>query len=193
MRPRQLLTLVLCVLPLGAQEKSLELDPARTEITFTLGDVLHKVHGVFQLKRGTIRFDPVTGKAGGELIVDATSGDSGSAGRDRRMHKEVLRSARYPEAIFTPDRMEGHLLPEGDSQVEIHGQFKLLGSEHEMTIHAQVRTKGDEATATARFVVPYVKWGMKNPSTFILRVSDHVEVEVRAIGRVRQDVSRLFR
>jgi polyisoprenoid-binding protein YceI len=192
LRPR-LLALILCVVPLGAQEKWLELDPARTEINFTLGDVLHKVHGVFQLKRGTIRFDPVTGKAGGELIVAVASGDSGSAGRDRRMHKEILQSQKYPEAIFTPDRMEGHLAPEGDSQVDIHGQFKLHGAEHEMTIQAQVRMKGDEVTASARFEVPYVKWGMKNPSTFILRVSDQVEVEVRAIGRVRQDVSGLLR
>ena len=187
MRPRQLLALILWVVPLGAQEKSLELDPARTEITFTLGDVLHKVHGAFQLKRGTIRFDQATGKAGGELIVGVASGDSGSAGRDRRMHKDILQSDKYPEAIFTPDRMEGHLLAEGDSQVDIHGQFKLHGSEHEMTIRAQVRMKGDEVTASTRFVVPYVKWGMKNPSTFILRVSDHVEVEVRAIGHVGQD------
>ena len=193
MRLRQLLALILWVVPLGAQERSLELDPARTEITFTLGDVLHKVHGVFQLKRGTIRFDPVTGKAAGELIVDVGSGDSGSAGRDRRMHKEILQSLKFPEASFTPDRMEGRLSAEGDSQVDIHGQFKLHGSEHEMTIQAQVRMKGDEVTVSTQFVVPYVRWGMKNPSTFILRVSDHVEVEVRAIGRVRQDVARLFR
>jgi hypothetical protein len=33
--------------------------------------------------------------------------------------------------------------------------------------------------ATAHFTVPYVKWGMKNPSTFVLRVSDKVQIDVR--------------
>jgi hypothetical protein len=31
--------------------------------------------------------------------------------------------------------------------------------------------------------VPYIKWGMKNPSTFILRVSDKVEITVETAAR----------
>jgi polyisoprenoid-binding protein YceI len=176
--------LLFCAIPLVAADTALELDPARTRIEFTLGDVLHRVHGTFQLKRGTIRFDPATGSASGEAVVDVSSGDSGGGARDRRMHKEILESDRYPEAVFAPDRIEGRLSPDGESQVDIHGQFRIHGASHEMTLHAVVGSKGPEVTATGRFVIPYVKWGMKNPSTFILRVSSQVEVEVRTSGRV---------
>jgi hypothetical protein len=37
--------------------------------------------------------------------------------------------------------------------------------------------------------MPYVKWGMKNPSTLLLRVSDQVEIDVHASGRVARPAS----
>ncbi len=43
--------------------------------------------------------------------------------------------------------------------------------------------KGGEMTASIHFSIPYVKWGMKNPSTFVLRVADHVEIDLSAVGR----------
>ena len=49
-----------------AQAKSHEIDfnfvPAKTTINFTLGDVLHTVHGSFNAKNGVIHFDPATNK-----------------------------------------------------------------------------------------------------------------------------------
>src|ERR1700730_11552276 len=80
----------------AAQEMVLDLDPAQSEVNFTLSDVVHTVHGSFKLKSGTVRFDPTTGKAAGEVIVDVTSGNSGSPSRDSRMHKDILESSRYP-------------------------------------------------------------------------------------------------
>jgi polyisoprenoid-binding protein YceI len=68
------------------------LDPAQMKIDFTLGDALHTVRGAYKLKRGQIRFDPITGKANGAVIVDATSGESGNKSRDKKMHKEDLES-----------------------------------------------------------------------------------------------------
>jgi len=35
----------------------------------------------------------------------------------------------------------------------------------------------------ARFRVPYVEWGMRDVSSFVLRVAKDVEVSVRAEGR----------
>ena len=41
-----------------------------------------------------------------------------------------------------------------------------------------------EITASGKFIVPYVQWGMKNPSTFLLKVNDKVEIDLTAVGRV---------
>src|SRR5579863_1064964 len=118
---RRLLCLLLSGLPLAAAENTIELDPARTSITFTLGDVLHTVHGSFKLKHGSLKFDSTTGVASGEIVVDVASGDSGNGSRDKRMHKEILESARFPDAVFTPDHVTGELMPSGESQLDFHG------------------------------------------------------------------------
>ena len=64
-----------------AQEATLNFVPAWTTVDFTLGDVLHTVHGSFKLKTGQVRFDPATNSISGEIVVDAPSGNSGSTGR----------------------------------------------------------------------------------------------------------------
>jgi polyisoprenoid-binding protein YceI len=161
-------------------------DPARTTVDFTLGDVLHTVHGTFRLKSGVIHFDPGTGKASGSVVVDATSGDSGSHARDGRMHKNILESGRYPEIVFTPDSVNGKLSAEGTAQAQVHGVFRIHGADHEMTLPFEVQTEGGAVTAATRFSVPYVKWGMKNPSTFVLKVNETVDIGIHAVGRLSE-------
>ncbi len=162
----------------------LEFAPAQTTIHFTLGDILHTVAGGFNLKSGTVHFNPATGAINGEILVDATSGNSGNSSRDGKMHKEILESARYPEITFLPDRVEGKVEPRGKSTIQVHGMFGIHGAEHEITIPVQVEMASDHWAATAHFAVPYVQWGMKNPSTFILRVSQTVEIDVHATGPI---------
>jgi polyisoprenoid-binding protein YceI len=175
--------LLLPALLLASVETPLEFAPAQAQVSFTLGDVLHTVHGTFALKRGNLRFDPETGKASGEIVVDATSGQSGSAGRDKRMHANILESERYPEIAFHPDRIEGKVAGDGPSEVKLHGVFSIHGGDHELSVPTHVDAAGGHYTATAHFVVPYVKWGMKNPSTFVLRVSEKVDIEVRLVAQ----------
>jgi polyisoprenoid-binding protein YceI len=158
---------------------SLDLDPAKTDIQYTLHDVLHTVHGMFKLKKGSITFDPDSGRASGEIVVDVTSGASGNDARDGRMHKEILESQRYPEAIYTPDHVDGKLAPQGRSQMDVHGVFKVHGVNHEMTLHIQVEQAGGQYTASTHFVIPYVQWGMKNPSNFLLKVDKTVDMDIK--------------
>ena len=169
----------------SANSTSLDLDPGKTEIQFTLHDVLHTVRGTFQLKRGSIHFDPDSGKASGEIVVDVTSGASGSDARDRRMHKDILQSQRYPEAVFIPDRVDGKLAPQGSSQIDLHGVFKIHGADHELVLHFQVDRAGDQAIASAHFSIPYVEWGMKDPSNFLLKVGKTVEMDIRLTADAR--------
>jgi polyisoprenoid-binding protein YceI len=168
----------------SAQTYVFQLDPHQSQVTFTLGDVLHTVHGTFQAKSGTVRFDTSNGSASGLLVVDATSGDSGSKARDKKMHKEILESSKYPEIAFAPQHVRGQVLPEGKSQVIIDGIMTLHGQAHQTSITAPVEVHEGQAIADLTFVVPYVQWGLKNPSTFILRVNDKVDINVHAVGHL---------
>ena len=156
---------------------SLQLEPERTTIHFTLGSVLHTVHGTFRLKHGAVRLDPASGRLTGEIVVDTQSGESGNGTRDRKMHREVLESDRYPDIIFRPDSVEGAVAAEGKSWVQVHGIFSIHGTDHELTVPAEVEMRSDGWSATVHFAIPYVKWGVKNPSTLFLRVSESVEID----------------
>jgi polyisoprenoid-binding protein YceI len=164
------------------QEVTLDLAPAQTTVDFTLGDVLHTVHGRFKLSAGHIHFVPASNVISGEIVVDATSGNSGSTVRDGKMHKEILESARYPEVTFRPDRVEGQVVALGSSKVQVHGLFGIHGAEHEITVPAQVELAPDHWSLTVHFAVPYVAWGIKDPSTFILRVEKTVDIDLHAQG-----------
>jgi polyisoprenoid-binding protein YceI len=169
-----------------AQEMTVELDPANSRIEFTLAATLHTVHGTFTLKSGTIHFNPSNGAASGLIVVDATSGNSGNSGRDHKMHEEILESQRYPEITFTATKMSGKVELQGDSSVQVEGIFRLHGTDHPLTLALTVQTKGNGLSARTHIVIPYVEWGLKNPSTFLLHVSDKVEVDVTAVGKVQE-------
>lgn len=162
----------------------LQLDPTQTAADFDLADVMHDVHGSFSFKHGTIQFDPATGKIGGEAVFDATSGKTGNSSRDRKMHKDVLESQRYPEIVFRPDHAQGSVPSSGSSIFQVHGVFGIHGAEHEITIPMEVTFAGNTWTAKASFPVPYAKWGMKNPSVLFLRVGDTVNIKLHAGGSV---------
>ncbi|HTW64914.1 MAG TPA: YceI family protein [Bryobacteraceae bacterium] len=165
----------------AASLMSLDLDPAKTEIRFTLHDVLHTVHGTFQLKEGHLGFDPDSGKASGEIVVDVTSGASGSEARDQRMHKNILQSRRFPDATFTPDHVDGKLALDAPSQVDVHGIFHLHGVDHDLTLHFQVERSGSAIIASTHFTIPYVQWGLKDPSNFLLKVDKTVEMDIKTV------------
>jgi len=173
----------------AAQDTEFQLDPAQSSVKFTLGDVLHTVHGTFKVKQGALEIEP-TGKMTGQIIVDATSGDTGSGMRDRKMHKEVLESAKYPDISFRPERVEGNVPNQGKSSVMVQGMFSIHGADREITVPAEVETSGDHWTANVHFTIPYEKWGMKNPSTLFLRVSDSVDIDLMATGSIVKSTAK---
>jgi len=178
----------LAIGPAGwAQEFVVQLDPTQTKIEFTLGSTLHTVEGTFKLKSGAIRYDPSTGKMSGLIVVDATSGESGNGGRDRKMHREILESNKYPEIIFTPTQVKSTFNPKSPSKLEVSGQFSLHGQDHDVTLPIDIQPSGRQLQMATHITIPYIKWGLKNPSTFILRASDKVEIDIHAGGQLADD------
>jgi polyisoprenoid-binding protein YceI len=176
---------LLVMLACAAQAQAVfDLDASQSRATFTLSDVLHTVHGTFNVKSGSIHFDPATGVASGEIVVDATSGDSGNGARDKRMHQNIIESKKFPEIAFVPSLVRGTVNASGESKVEIEGTFTIHGASHPLTTSAVVTASPSRLQTKVHFVVPYVAWGMKNPSTLFLKVSETVDIDLDASGRV---------
>ncbi len=163
---------------------TLELDPSKTQIEFRLPGALHTTHGTFKLEHGFIKPNPATGEAGGSIIIDARSGDSGMGSRDNRMKDNVLEVQKYPEITFMPLHVTGQLGNDGQFQAKLQGVLTLHGSGHQIVMEVTGRLIGDSLVAMSHFSVPYVEWGMEDPSVLLLTVAKQVDIDIATAGHV---------
>jgi len=168
--------------PARAAEQVLRLDAAATRIGFTLDATMHAAKGTLPLREGEIGLDLATGTAHGRLVFDATRADTGHEARDRKMHEEVLESARYPEIVYTVSAAKADFATDGTGTVTLQGILAIHGADHPCTVTGRVRRKGDDVVAEGDLVIPYVAWGMRDPSVFLLRVAKEVVVHFTAVG-----------
>ena len=167
----------------------LHLDPEASSLDFTLDATLHKVDGHLGPASGDIRFDPASEQASGEVVIDLTASDTGIARRDRKMQEQVLKTDRFPHAVFRVSRIDFlGPLQQGGNDLQLHGQLDLAGTAHDVSVLAHADLDGDHVTASAWLDVPYVDWGLHDPSFFVLRVAKVVRVTMTIEGRLEGEM-----
>ncbi|SFS16632.1 YceI-like domain-containing protein [Granulicella pectinivorans] len=165
-----------------AQRQTLAVQPDASAVSFSLGATDHATKGNFHVEKGTVTFDPKTSAMEGLVVVAAGSGKTGNDSRDKKMTKEVLDAAHFAEVTFAPASFQGKIAPAGDSTIQVTGTFTLHGTPHPMTVPMQIHIDGASFKGQTHFVVPYVQWGLKDPSIFILKVAKEVEVDLTLAG-----------
>ena len=166
------------------------LDPSTTSIRWILDTTVHTVHGTFKLKGGAFKIDPATGSVNGEIVVDAASGESGDSARDKRMHSAVLESAQYPTITFRPTHIDGKIDLAAVGSVVVDGILNLHGQDHPMKVTVNLHPQGDGVALATHFTVPFVAWGLKDPSTFVFRTDKQVTLDIEATAMPFRDPSR---
>jgi polyisoprenoid-binding protein YceI len=187
-RPRRLsacaVILGLVTVPLASRAEShFLLDPTQSAVHFALTGS-HDVAGTFHITSGDIAFDRSSGKMSGAVVVSAASGDSGNDSRDKKMKKDQLKISDYPNVTFAPSAFTGELAESGTSQIQVKGTFTLLGQPHEITVPMTVEISGNHCAATGSFDIPYVQWGVKDPSIFMLKVGKDVKIDLHLSGQI---------
>jgi polyisoprenoid-binding protein YceI len=176
------LVVTLAAFSVRAEQHVLALDPQASKVSFTLKATGHEVEGGLALKSGRIAFDPATGAASGEIAIDLKSAQTGNKTRDQKMHDEVLETKKHPLAVFRAERVRGTVPTSGTGQVTLDGTLSLHGSDHKMSLPAKIEVQGGRVKADTQFQIPYVEWGLEDPSVIMLRVAKVVSVRVRAEG-----------
>ncbi|HET9226564.1 MAG TPA: YceI family protein, partial [Thermoanaerobaculia bacterium] len=138
--------------------------------------------GGFALKSGRISFDPATGAASGEIAIDLKSAQTGNASRDKTMQEEVLETQKHPMAVFRAEKVRGTVPESGAGQVTLDGTLSFHGADHKLSLPAKVGVQDGRIKADTQFEIPYVEWGLHDPSIMVLRVAKVVTVKVRAVG-----------
>jgi polyisoprenoid-binding protein YceI len=166
-----------------AQHATFNINPDSSQVAFTLGGSDHGVHGTFHVQSGSIDFDRGAPNMSGTVVVAAGSGTSGNGSRDHKMTTEVLDAAHFAEVSFVPRSYEGTIAASGDSTIQVTGAFTLHGTPHELTVPVQIHIEGANLTAKTHFTVPYVQWGLKDPSMFMMKVAKEVGIDLTLVGR----------
>ncbi len=178
------LALPLLLAPLAtAQRQTFSVNPDASQVAFSLGGS-HRVQGTFHVQSGSIDFDRAAAKISGFVVVAAGSGNSGEPNRDKKMNADVLDVAHFADVSFVPQSYQGTIAVSGDSTIQVTGAFTLHGTPHDLTVPMQIHIDGANLTAKTRFSVPYVKWGLKDPSFFILKVAKDVDIDLTLVGRL---------
>ena len=167
-----------------AQHQTFAVDPDASEIKMTLNTTHEVVNGTFHIQTGSIEFDRSNPKMSGSVVVLAGSGKTGNGSRDKKMNKEILQVEQHATVSFEPKSYSGVIAPSGDSSLRVTGIFTLLGTPHEITIPILVHLEGPTATAKADFVVPYIQWGLKDPSFMFWKADKDVAIELFLAGRL---------
>jgi polyisoprenoid-binding protein YceI len=167
-----------------AQHQTFVVNADASEVKMTLKTTHEVVNGTFHIQSGSIEFDRSSPKMSGSVIVLAGSGQTGNGSRDKKMNKEILEVEQHATVSFEPKSYAGTIAPSGDSTIQVTGIFTLLGKPHEITVPMLVHLAGNNATAKAHFAVPYVQWGLKNPSFLIWKADDDVAIELNLSGTI---------
>jgi polyisoprenoid-binding protein YceI len=167
-----------------AQHQTFAINPDASEVKMKLNTTHEVVNGIFHVQSGSIDFDRTAYHISGIVIVAAGSGKTGNDSRDKKMNKDILKVDQYKTVSFAPKTYTGRITPSGDSTIQVSGVFTLLGNPHDLTITMQVHMDGSKATARAQFVVPYVQWGLKNPSFMFWKAENNVAIDLNLVGQV---------
>ncbi len=160
-------------------------DAATSHVGFHLGG-FHDVNGVFKVTSGHITFQKSSGKMSGDVVVSAASGHSGNSARDKKMRRQELHVHKFPHVSFKPTGFTGTLHKSGDSSIKVHGLFTLVGKPHKITVPMKVDIAGNQCTAKGTFTLPYVQWGMKDPTMLFLKEAKDVKIDVTLKGTLSE-------
>lgn len=167
-----------------AQHQTFVVNPDASEVKMTLNTTHELVNGTFHVQSGSIEFDRSNPRMSGTVVVLAGSGKTGNDSRDKKMYRDILVVEQYATVSFEAKTLAGAIASSGDSIIQVTGIFTLLGTPHEITVPMVVHLDGASATAKAHFVVPYVHWGLKNPSFLIWKADDDVAIDLNLVGTI---------
>ena len=92
-----------------ASEIVLGIDPAQSNVHWTLGSTVHTVHGSFAFKKGTLRLDTSTGKARAKSSWTRQAGIAATIHATRKCTKKFSKARDTRKSFFDRTAWKGKL------------------------------------------------------------------------------------
>jgi polyisoprenoid-binding protein YceI len=100
------------------------------------------------------------------------------------MHKEVLETAKYPEAIFKSTNVVAKRIGENQYEAKVDGDLTLHGVTRHIMIPAQVNVNGDTLRASGKFEFDRDDYNIKTHSIKwgTIRVDDDMKLSFNIVA-----------
>lgn len=150
---------------------------------------LETFNGVAEKVRGEIRLDPANLEgASGRVSVDVRSMKTGIKLRDEHLQSSNwLDAERYPEIVFTLDRISGAsaLRDKEEVSLRLEGKFSLHGVTKPMKVDAKARYDAakNEVAFLTRFKVKLEDHGISIPTLVALKVAREITIRATIVAR----------
>jgi hypothetical protein len=59
-----------------------------------------------------------------------------------------------------------------------------------LTVPVQATLSGDHWSGSAKFGIPFIEWGLKNPSTWLLKVDHSISADLELKGTVQTQAAQ---
>ncbi len=165
----------------------LVVEPGAIQVHFAVGAVFHTVRGTARAHSAAMSMNTETGEMLGQVAVAAGSLATGLAWRDHRMHEQVLRTEEHPDIQLQLISAEGTLDLQRGGTLQVEGTLHLAGTVNPLSFPVELRITDPgerEVHFQGGFHVPYVRWGLRDPSAVLLRVDKEVRVTFAGRGRL---------
>jgi polyisoprenoid-binding protein YceI len=179
MNPLILLTALLLYLwPSVSQAQSSQF-AIEGRVTYAASYSLGRWEGTNTSVRGTVRWNPQTGEASGQVCVELGRFDSGNALRDADA-RGVFNVDKYPLSCLEVER----LTQSGEDAVLL-GTLEISGTRRPVRIAGKLTREGNTYRFVGGFNTSFSEWKLSPPSLLFLRVNDPVEVRLEARAVLR--------
>jgi polyisoprenoid-binding protein YceI len=173
--------------------------PGESQVTYEVGETFFSQGNVFNLAVGitdqisgdvTIDYTNPQNSTIGTITIDISQFTSDSNRRDNAIRDRFLESSKYPQATFTPTKIEA--LPstgeEGvDYSLKVTGDLKVKETTKEVTFDVTVRLEGDNLTGTATTTILMSDFGVGPISIGgILETQDEAKLTLTFVARPAQ-------
>ena len=133
--------------------RSWELDPAHSNVYFSIDHIYSKVQGNFQDISATIDFDPAQPSAGRfSFAIKVDSINTGIAKRDKHLlSNDFFDSSAFPIIKFTSTSVSDS----GNGQLKITGKLNIKGKEHDLVLPLHFAGIKDHPAAAGKQVIGF--------------------------------------
>lgn len=166
-------------------------DPAGAEAGFDVRATGHTVHGKTTGVSGEVHVidEPRGGKAlSGRIEIAAASLDTANGRRDQTMRTKCLAVDRFPSIVFVPERFVPAAAPPAAGPVPgtLSGMLTIRDITKPVVMTASLEPKGTHIVVAGTFDVPWLEFGIPDPSFFIVTLDKvahaHFKAEFVPVG-----------